>query len=152
MCNFSFFLLFILTDRGSENEQKQHIFWNPPPVVQMCCKKTSLVAGFNSFKKYQSKWESSPNRDEHRKIFETTTQFSGFSQTLESILLRKTSSGVNSLKLAGDDAEISRFSWEIWESLQFIATPSRSKGLKSGPWLGENESQWLKFAENGWKQ
>ena len=77
---------------------------------------------------------------------------SAVDQTLESILPRKNQLWGELVKFAGGDAEISRFSWEIWESLQFIATPSRSKGLKSGPWLGENESQWLKFAENGWKQ
>ena len=28
-----------------------------------------LVCGFNSFEKYQSKWESSPNRGEHKNIW-----------------------------------------------------------------------------------
>ena len=32
-----------------------------------------LVGGFNPFGKYLSKWESSPSRDENKKIFETTT-------------------------------------------------------------------------------
>ena len=32
-----------------------------------------LVGGFNLFEKYLSKWESSPNRSEHKKIFETIT-------------------------------------------------------------------------------
>ena len=36
-------------------------------------KKTNLVGGFNPFEKDESKWESSPNRGENQKIFETTT-------------------------------------------------------------------------------
>jgi len=32
-----------------------------------------LVGGFNPFEKYQSKWESSPNRGENKHTFETTT-------------------------------------------------------------------------------
>ena len=32
-----------------------------------------LVGGFNPFEKYQSNWKPSPNRGEHKKIFETTT-------------------------------------------------------------------------------
>ena len=33
-----------------------------------------LVGGFNPFEKYWSKWESSPNRDEHKKYLKPTTQ------------------------------------------------------------------------------
>ena len=33
-----------------------------------------LVGGFNPFDKYESQWESSPNRGENNKIVETTTQ------------------------------------------------------------------------------
>ena len=33
-----------------------------------------LVGGFNPSETYLSKWESSPNRDEHNKYSETTTQ------------------------------------------------------------------------------
>ena len=36
-----------------------------------------LVGGFNPIEKYWSKWESSPNRGEDKKIFKTTTQCSG---------------------------------------------------------------------------
>ena len=35
--------------------------------------KLILVGGFKPSEKYQSKWESSPNRGENKKIFETTT-------------------------------------------------------------------------------
>ena len=35
----------------------------------------NLVGSFNPFEKYESKWESSPNRVEHKQISETTTQF-----------------------------------------------------------------------------
>ena len=34
----------------------------------------NLVGGFNPLEKYESKWESSPNRGENPKYFETTTQ------------------------------------------------------------------------------
>ena len=33
-----------------------------------------LVGGFNPFEKYESKWESSPNEGENKKIFETTSK------------------------------------------------------------------------------
>ena len=42
------------------------LFYFLPPHI----KKLNLVGGFNPFEKYESKWESSPNRDEHKKIFE----------------------------------------------------------------------------------
>jgi len=31
-------------------------------------RKNNLIGGFNTFGKYSSKWESSPNRGEHKKI------------------------------------------------------------------------------------
>ena len=52
---------------------------------KMIVEKHVLVGGFNPFEKYWSKWESSPNRGEHKKIFETTTQCFSSSETAPSI-------------------------------------------------------------------
>ncbi len=45
-------------------------------------KTTSLVGGFNPFEKYQSKWESSPNRDEHKKYLKPPPS-SSFGEIIE---------------------------------------------------------------------
>ena len=47
-------------------------FLKHQPVVEGWSSPPRLVAGFNPFEKYESKWESSPGRG-GKKIFETTT-------------------------------------------------------------------------------
>jgi len=42
-------------------------FFHPP------FEKMKLVGGFSPFEKYSSNWIIPPGRDEHKKIFETTT-------------------------------------------------------------------------------
>ena len=46
-----------------------------------------LVGGFNPSEKYSSKWESSPNRDEHKNIFETTTYSWSFTRVVLACLI-----------------------------------------------------------------
>ena len=43
-------------------------------MIKSSSSQNLLVGGFNPSEKYQSKWESSPNRVENQNIFETTTQ------------------------------------------------------------------------------
>ena len=58
--------------------------------------KSPLVGGFNPFEKYESKWESSPNRGENRKYLKTppridSPRFSGPGVFFETLYLRITS-------------------------------------------------------------
>ena len=46
-----------------------HCLINPPAEDSIT---STLVGGFNPSEKYASKWESSPNRGENKKMFETT--------------------------------------------------------------------------------
>ena len=44
-------------------------------------RKRDLVGGFNPFEKYQSKWESPPNRGEHNKSLKPPPRIDAFQQT-----------------------------------------------------------------------
>jgi len=41
----------------------------------------NLVGGFNPFEKYESKWEASPNRGEHKKYLKPPTRITYITQT-----------------------------------------------------------------------
>ena len=44
--------------------------------ISVCHMKEKLVGGFNPFEKYESKWESSPGRDENKKYLKPPPSFS----------------------------------------------------------------------------
>ena len=44
--------------------------------ISVCDMKEKLVDGFNPFEKYESKWESSPGRDENKKYLKPPPSFS----------------------------------------------------------------------------
>ena len=57
------------------------------------CKEGLLVGGFNPLEKYQSKWESSPNRGENKKYLKPPPRLLPYHQFVEQ-MVATTSSGV----------------------------------------------------------
>ena len=69
-----------------------------------------LVGGFNPVEKYESKWESSPNRGEHKTYLKPPPGFSLFS-FLRTLALGHLGSFKSFLKVVADKIHVEKKTW-----------------------------------------